>query len=590
MNTNTQQGAFMYFKDAAHTLHQIEIESSRTVMTQLLAQLFQQATPEEAKILSYLVLGELNPPYLGTQFAIAEKNLIKTVALLLGQEEKNIAHHVKNLGDIGLVIEQGAWHGTELLSVSEVYEALLAIEQINGTGSQEEKIVQLRNLLHKLDPLSAKYVARIVLGKLRLGFSDMTILDALSWMEAGNKSLRLPLEDAYNVCADIGRIAKTLKDGGIDAIKAMQITIGIPVRPAAAERLPTAKAIMAKLGICVAQPKLDGFRLQVHIQANDQKPPTIHFFSRNLIDMSYMFPDLTEAFTRIPAQSLICEGEALVFDEQTDTFLPFQETVKRKRKHGVESAAQEFPLKFFAFDLLFLNGESYLEKMHAERRQALVELFSAVSDGVLNVVEEKEITSASELEAYFNTHISAGLEGLVVKRPDALYQPGKRNFNWIKLKREEAGHLDDTIDCVILGYYAGRGKRAKFGIGAFLVGVFNREDDRFETIAKIGTGLSDDEWRELKKKCDHIAQSQRPHNVVCAKGLEPIVWTDPEIVCSIRADEITKSPLHTAGKTTASLGYALRFPRFMGYREDKAATDATDINEIKSMYQYQFER
>jgi DNA ligase-1 len=579
----------MLFKEAALFFQKIEAESSRIEMTKLLAELFKKATPEQAGILCYLTLGELNPPYVGTQFAIADKTLIKAVAHVLQRSEKDITHEVKQVGDIGLILERGDWHASKQLSVSEVYQALHDIEKISGEGSQEEKILSLSKLFVQLDSLSAKYVARIILGKLRLGFSDMTILDALSWMEVGDKSLRADLENAYNICADIGLIAKTLKEGGIEALKSMQIQIGIPIRPAAAERLPTARAVFEKLGQCIAQPKLDGFRLQVHVDTTSGKP-LIHFFSRNLIDMSYMFPDLTNIFASMSVKSLICEGEAIVYDETTDTFLPFQETVKRKRKHGIEEVMEELPLQFFAFDLLYFNGQSYLNKTHADRRMELSKIFESLGSNRVQVIEERKISNTKDLEEYFNENISSGLEGLVVKRPDAIYQPGKRNFNWIKLKREEEGHLEDTVDCVVLGYYAGRGKRAKFGIGAFLVGVFNKSEDRFETIAKIGTGLSDDEWKELKKKCDALVVKEKPHNVVCAKELEPYVWTNPEIVCSIRADEITMSPLHSAGKTAEQLGYALRFPRFMGYRIDKSATDATEVFEIKRLYEDQFKK
>ena len=183
--------------------------------------------------------------------------------------------------------------------------------------------------------------------------------------------------------------------------------------------------------------------------------------------------------------------------------------------------------------------------------------------------------------------ITAGLEGVVVKRPDAHYQPGKRNFNWIKLSGHNMVLSNHTIDAVILGYYHGKGKRASFGIGALLVGVYNKHDDRFETIAKIGTGLSDEGFREIKKRCDAESVLTAPHNVVVAKELVPDVWVSPQIVIVMRADAMTKSPLHTAGKTKHELGFALRFPRFIDYRPDKSPTEATAVSEIKSLYSEQ---
>jgi DNA ligase-1 len=428
---------------------------------------------------------------------------------------------------------------------------------------------------------------RIILGKLRLGFSDMTIVDALSWMISGNKTLRGIIEDAYNICADIGLIAHTLKEKGIDALKDMHAQVGIPIRPAAAERLPTAADIVEKIGPCVAQPKLDGFRLQIHIDKRKEKP-VIKFFSRHLQDMSAMFPDLTKAVSELPVQTCICEGEAIVFNADTGSFLPFQETVKRKRKHGIEQAMSDLPLQIFLFDLLYLNGSDLLDEPHEKRRDTLIDIVKKIKSEVVRVDAEVPIHTAGQLEAYFNEAISAGLEGLVVKRPQAPYQPGKRGFNWIKLKRIEGGQLEDTVDAVILGYYAGEGKRVHFGIGAFLVGVYNKKEDRFETIAKVGTGLKDEDWKELRKKCDAIAVSAQPKNVVCASELHPDVWVNPELVCAIFADEITLSPLHSAAKTEKQLGYALRFPRFMGYRSDKGPEEATTIDEIAHLYKDQF--
>lgn len=579
----------MKFIEVAYYFAQIEPISARLEITRLLAELFKKASPHEAEIIASLSLGELHPPHIGTQFNIAEKNLTKAIAAFLNIDETDLKKIIKESGDIGLLFDQFEWQTNKELSVIQVYEMLCEIEEMSGTGSQETKQQALQQLFQNLDPLSAKFVARMVIGKLRLGFSDMTIIDALSWMQTGDKSLRSELEDAYNVCADIGLIAKTLKDKGINAIKHMHIKLGTPILPAAAERLPTAQAVFEKLGICYAEPKLDGFRLQIHLDKT-HKEPIVHFFSRNLTDMSALFPDLKRELLKLNVDNLICEGEAIAYDINLNTFFKFQETVKRKRKHGIEETATELPLQVFLFDILYLNNHSYLDTPYKQRHETLQQLLRNSNAEYVFVNESKEITSAQELENYFFSTINAGLEGLVIKRPNAHYQPGKRNFNWIKLKRQEEGSLEDTIDCAILGYYAGQGKRAHFGIGAFLVGVFNKHKDCFQTIAKIGTGLTDNEWRELKKKCDAIAVTEKPKNIECAKELYPDVWVNPEIICRVRADEITLSPLHTAGKTNEHLGHALRFPRFMDYRPDKSGQEATTDKEIKRLFEDQIKK
>jgi DNA ligase-1 len=583
----------MKFIEVAQAFDTIEKESSRTTITQLLAELLKQASPNEAAIISYLSLGSLNPPYIGTQFNLASKSLIKVVAKLIDKSESTVVREVAKLGDLGFVAQQAeGLKKTSNHTINDINKALHALLDITGIGSQDLKEKAVFDLLSDLDAASAKYVIRIILGKLRMGFSDMTLLDAFSWMECGDKSIRPVLEGAYNFCVDIGFLVKVLKEDGVKGLKKLSITPGIPIRPAAAERLEDAESIVKKLGKCVAQPKLDGFRLQVHVDKT-VSPHTVRFFSRNLVDMSHMFPDLAKAVLELKIKNIVFEGEAIAYEVETGNFLPFQETVKRKRKHDIESVLQDFPLKLYVFDLLYLNGESYLEKTHKQRREDFLNILEQKTiekHQVIIPIEEEKIDSAKELSAYFEKNISSGLEGVVVKRADAVYQAGKRNFNWIKLKRQESGSLDDTVDCVILGYYSGHGKRAAFGIGALLVGIYNKEKDIFQTVAKIGTGLTDIEWKDQKKECDKLKTANKLHNVECARELYPDVWVEPEIVCMIRADEITLSPLHTAGKTSKQSGYALRFPRLMGYRPDKKATEATDIKELEHLYKLQFKK
>lgn len=584
----------MTFRQLAEQFLLIGQESSRLKIMHLLADLFAQVTPQEAQHITYLSLGTVRPAYQGNQFNFAEKNSIKTLASLTHSTPELYAHTVKKSGDIGLSILAGDWPYTDhQLSVEQVYNQLVHIESLSGTGVQEEKMHLLGLLLKKMDALSASYVVRIIMGTMRLGFSDMTVIDALSWMLVGDKSLKSALEEAFNVRADLGFIALQVKQQGAAALKDIKPALGVPIRPAAAERAESPTAVIEKIGPCVVQPKLDGFRVQIHLDKQnlgDTSKQHLWFFSRNLLDMSSMFPDLARALETCSTQSLIVEGEALVYDEKNQKYVAFQETVKRKRKHGIEEAVHNLPLHLFLFDILYYNGEIVVSKPHYERRALLEKIFSACTSPVIHVIEEKQVTTAVELDRYFKQIVSSGLEGLVAKRPDASYQAGKRNFNWIKLKRHEQGHINDTIDAVILGYYAGRGKRVHFGVGAFLVGVYNSELDRFETIAKIGTGLTDTEWRDLKKTCDTQAVAEQPSNIVCAPELAPDVWVQPTTVVVIRADEITQSPLHTAGATQSDLGLALRFPRFMGYSVDKTATQATTVKEIKELYKQQFSK
>lgn len=587
----------MQFSDLAKILEQLETISSRTEMTSILGDCFKHLTPEEARAVAYLVLGEVGPVYAGLQFNTAEKSLLKLISNLYNTPIDVVKEMMASAGDLGSVVQK-LNHNKPLqagiesfdTSVLGVHKFLLTLQAVSGTGSQEKKEQLLSRMACSLDGLSLKFLFRIVVGDLRLGFSDMTLLDAFSYMAAGDKSMRAGLEQAYNACVDQGLLVEVLKRDGIEGVRKITVTPGIPMRPAAAERLPDAKSIIEKLGPCVAQPKLDGFRLQVHVVKKKGGKADVHFFSRNMQDMSLMFPDLRHLVAALDVETLIFEGEAIAFDVNSGAFLPFQETVKRKRKHGIDDMAAEFPLKLFAFDLLYLNGEPLLTQTEAERREMLEALFKKLTSAqqeFLQVIEELAVTTPAELENYFFKNIAQGLEGLVVKRPDAVYTPGKRNSNWIKLKRQETGSLDDTIDCVILGYYAGAGKRAKFGIGALLVGIYDPQADLFQSVAKIGTGLTDAGWVELRAACDELAVKKWPHNVECSKELVPDVLVAPKKVCMIRADEITFSPAHKAADRLLGRGLALRFPRFMGERPDKAATDATSAQELVDLFKNQ---
>jgi DNA ligase-1 len=214
------------------------------------------------------------------------------------------------------------------------------------------------------------------------------------------------------------------------------------------------------------------------------------------------------------------------------------------------------------------------------------------------LADDKIVDQPKHLELFFGEAVSRGLEGIVAKKLDGIYQAGARGWNWIKYKKSYNSKLQDTIDCLIMGYDLGHGKRADFGIGAFLVGVFDEKQDQYVTIAKIGTGLSDEEWRQLKVQGSKFKVREKPNQYMVDKAMECDIWLEPAIVVEIRADEISRSPVHTAGrkikptKTGQALkiaipGFALRFPRLERFRNDKRAEDVTSLKEIEKMFRSQ---
>lgn len=566
----------MNFKELSSYLTRLEETPSRNEMTQILSDLFKRSSVDEIDKIVYLVLGQLAPNYQGLVLNIAEKMMLRVIAKAYKLDIEVVQKTYKEKGDLGNVtLSLAKVKGTDP-SVTDVFNSLLEVAKDTGMGSQERKVEKMSVLLSKLDPLSAKYVSRIPVGKLRLGFSDMTILDALSLMGRGDKSGRKEIEAAFNVSVDIGRIAKLVKEKGIKGVGNIEPTPGTPIRPSLCERLPSAEKILEKVGKKVfVEPKYDGFRTQLHIwKEKDEKRVLI--FSRNLETTTAMFPDLVEAAKKIKVESGIFDGEAIAYDSKNDKFLPFQETIQRKRKHGIDEAIKNVPLRLFLFDVLAKNGKSFLTTPFAERRKEM-EKIDFGSDKI-EITRQDIVDNPSIMRDFIKKYLSEGLEGAVIKKMDAPYKAGGRGYHWVKYKKTTEKGVADTIDCLVMGVYKGKGKRTGFGAGAFLVGI--KEGSKFRTVSKIGTGLSDEQWRELDRRTQKIKVGDKPKEYDVPKNLIPDIWVKPSLVVEILADEITKSPLHTAS-------LALRFPRLIKFRDEKNPDQATSNKELHKLFEMQ---
>lgn len=588
----------MKFKKLSEYFSTIESTSSRLEMTKILATLFKELTTEEFKYAAYLLQGQVSPSYEPIHFGMAEKMVIRAITTAMQLDHSQFIKEYQQVGDVGKIVEkvkeeQPSFEENDL-TVKEVFESLKSLAQANGPGSQDEKVRLLGALIRQLDPLSCRYIVRIPVGQMRLGFSDMTILDSLSWMLAGNKSLRPILQSAYHVHPDLGYVGQLVKEKGIQSAENVEPQIFTPIIMMRAERLSSGDEIIEKIGNCIIEPKFDGFRLQIH-----KKGDEVRLYTRGLEDATYMYPDIVEGVQReVSAKDVIFEGEAIGYVPSTNSFLPFQETVQRKRKHGIDEKALEIPLKLFSFDLLYCDGKSFITSSFTERRKKLQSVISPKADAsthTILIAKSDPVEDGHTIELMFDDAITKGLEGIVAKKLDGRYEPGARGWNWIKFKRSYSSKIEDTIDCLVLGYDFGKGKRAIFGIGAFLVGVYDEKEDMYVTLAKIGTGLKDEEWIELKKQSEKLKVTDIPVRYTVDKAMYCDVWISPEIVVEIKADEITRSPVHTAGrnlkpsKSGSSLevdqpGYALRFPRLQRFRNDKTPEEITTLSEIESMF------
>ena len=626
----------MLFRDVADYFSKIEAASSRLIMTDYLEELIQKTPAADVKRIVYLLQGRVAPNFEGQEIGFGEKLIAQGIAKATGFTRSEVDTLFKKIGDLGSAAEQmmeKKKQGSlfrENLSVEKVFTNLKKMAYSEGTGSQELKIKLLAELFNSASPLEARYIARIPLGNIRLGIGDPTIMDALAIMIAkenglipkevksrvkeektkkvkGQKAkgekksdeekakkkeekledeekrkarqpLREKIEAAYNVFSDLGEIAQMLKDGGLAGLDKVHIAPGTPIRPTAAERLPGAAEIIEKLGTCAVEAKYDGFRVQVSKDGEN-----IKIFSRQSEDITDMFPEIIEAAkVQLTPKKCIVEGEALAFNDATQEYYPFQVTIQRKRKYEVEKKAKEYPLKLFLFDVMLVDGKDTMNLPLHERRKILAGMIKP--GNIITLSEQKIISTAKELEEFFEEKISQGLEGVMAKDLDASYIAGARKFAWIKLKRSYKGTLDDTLDLVIIGYYKGKGKRTEFGLGALLVASYNDKKDTLESVAKIGTGMSEEMLSQLEELLSKTTTKKKPLRAECE--LTPDFWVEPKYVIEVRADEITKSPMHACCKE-GGVGLALRFPRMISIRTDKKPETATTSEEVKHMFSIQ---
>jgi DNA ligase-1 len=570
----------MKFGELSEYLDRLEGTTSRNELVRILSELYAACSVAEIERITYLIQGRLAPFFVPVEIGLGERLLVSAIAMAYQTPKEEVTRLYRQAGDIGITARGLAVAAPgQTPSVVQVHERLMQIAASSGAGSLQKKLDLFTGLLRELDPVSAKHLVRITLGKMRLGIGDPTVLDALSYAKRGDRSLRPILEGAYNRTSDLGLIARTLWVEGEPGLEALKVTVGKPLRSQLAERLPNPESVVKKLGLVGVQPKYDGLRVQIH---KDRE--LVSIFSRNLETMTSMFPELVAAAARLKVETLILDGEAIAYNPESEEYVPFQETTSRRRKEGIEEFAARVPLRAFIFDVMYRDGTD-LTPLPYEKRLGIVNEVLAGSDTLVPTPLTKT-DSVEVLTRELLDNISRGLEGVVAKRLDSPYQAGARNFNWVKLKRNTSGELNDTIDVVLLGYYGGKGKRAEFGAGALLAGVYDSDRDEFVTISKLGTGLSDEGWREIHKRLKSLEVSEKPARVKSI--LVPDVWLEPEVVVEVLADEITPSPRHTSGMVGDQPGFALRFPRIISFRSaDKKPEDATSVREIREMFQQQ---
>jgi len=583
------------FKDLAELFSKLESTSKRLEMIEILSIFFQKLKIsgefDDLDKIAYLLQGQLvsnikQAPKIG----IAEKMIIEALSLHSGVESSKIKEVLIKKGDIGVTAEyilskkkkqkslfdfsENSLNNNDSLDIHEIYSALQRMSITEGSGSNDKKLGILRGLMRKCSALETKYLLRIITSTLRVGVSTLTILDGLALGITGDKINREFIEKAYNLHPDLGDITRLLVEEGMDAIKKVKVSYGIPIKSMLASRVPYGE-IIEKLGSPFkAEYKLDGERLQIHKRGNK-----IKLFSRRLLEISDQYPDVCEFVkNNVKTENAILEGEVVAMDVFYEKMLPFQVLSRRRRKYDVEDVSKEIPVGLFLFDILLLDDESYIDKPFPLRRKKLEEIINEKDE--IKLVESKLIHSTEELLEFFQEARNKGNEGIIAKsiKEDAVYQAGNRGFLWIKMKGLEGKKLKDSVDVVLIGAFHGRGRR-KGVYGTYIGAVYDPINDKFEAFTRIASGWTDEIMEFLKKEMEQHEVNKKPKNVSCEDI--PDQWFLPKVVIEIIGDEITISDKFP------SLGYSLRFPVFQRIRTEKGPKDATTIDEIKQLYSTQ---
>jgi DNA ligase 1 len=578
----------MKFSIISDAFQKMEATRKRLELTDILVKLIQEIPEEVISKTIYLIQGKLRPNFEGIELGIAEKLVMKAMSKSSGIPLKKIEDDYNKGGDLGQTAENilrqkiQTTFTSETITLEKVYDTLLKIAKLEGKGSQEMKMRYVSSLLNDATPQEAKFIMKILLGTLRLGIAENTVMDALAIAFTGKKENRETIENAYNVSSDLGKVAEVISTRGIEQIKKFQIELFNPIRPMLADRIKSGEDAVKKFqDDFAAEYKLDGERAQIHKQKN-----TIIIFSRSLENITSYYPDIVEKISKtIISENVILEAEVVAMNSNSGDFLPFQELMHRRRKYEIDEAVTKYPITVNFFDILFSDGKNCMEMIYAERRKLLEKIIK--EDEFARLIPMSIINSKEQVLEILENSINAGCEGLMLKQMNSTYRAGIRGSNWLKLKREYQNDLGDSLDLIVVGAFFGKGRRTgKYG--TLLVATYNDEDDTFPSICKVGTGFTDESLDQLYQILSPKVTLKKNPKIV--SEMEADVWFEPELIIEIVASEITQSPIHKTAlnKIKENTGLALRFPKFTGkIRTEKNSEDASTDEEVIALYKVQ---
>jgi len=602
----------------AEAFDRISATSKRLEKTEIMMETFRaviSTTPEDLLPIAYLATCSIAPPHEGIELGIGDATLIKCLSESTGRTEKAVKQDMKQEADLGKVAmmsrsSQRTMFQPKPLTVRQVFQDFKTIALTEGKDSMDRKKKIIKKLLTSSKKSEATYVVRALQGSLRIGASEQTILAALAraalWekgeVDAASDESIASSEDAalkvmkkvFSECPSLDKIVPAMMEHGVaDLPNHCKFTVGVPVSPMLAKPTTGVHEVLEKFTDTefTCEYKYDGERAQLHYEGGKLK-----IFSRNAEDNTEKYPEIrTEILPkslRETTENVVLDGEVVAYDRETKQILPFQNLQRRKRKDvSEEDLKKQATVCYFAFDCLYYNGTSLLQSTLVERRKALREACQE-REGLFFFATDKTSDDLDELQVFLDDAIEAKTEGLIVKTVDSTYEPSQRSVNWLKLKKDYMEGIGDSLDLVVVGAWHGKGKR-KGWYGNYLLACYNEDNEEYEIVSKIGTGLTEEELDVVKKQLD-------PHKIdgPCSyykfkegSRNEPDVWFDAQVVWEVKVANLTLSPHYLAafGSVESGKGISLRFPRYERTRDDRTPTSATTSDQLQEMYENQLE-
>jgi DNA ligase 1 len=529
--------------------------------TALLADYLADLGPDELPIAAVFLTGRPFAEADQRAAGLGWSAIVSTVTDLAGVPRSALGEAYDRSSDLGMAVADvlsAAGHAPDLNdspTLPEVAQAYAGIEAASGAAA---KGAILRDLFARSDPLTAKYIVKVLSGELRIGLREGLVEAAIA------KAYERPLDEvkwAGMLTGDVGQLAILARENRLgDA----SLAVFHPIKFMLASPAEDAAEILGRLGPEVwVEDKYDGIRAQLHKQGRD-----VRLYSRDLHDVSGQFPEVVEAAVPLSWDGIL-DGELLAYRD--GAVLPFQALQTRLgRKSPSAEIRAEVPVIFVAFDLLGVgdpsNGriEALLRAPLEERRLRLdaIDLPSADDGGGFARSHLIRVDSVDDLETAFTAARARRNEGLMVKDPASGYSPGRRGLGWLKMKKALA-----TIDCVVVGVEVGHGKRHGV-LSDYTFAVRDTENDRLVTIGKAYSGLTDAEIAEMTRwfEAHTIGHFGRYRQV------------EPTVVVEVAFDVIVRSTRHQSG-------FSLRFPRIASLRPDKPADEIDTLETVRALYE-----